>query len=40
MMQKAGFLDKLGQENICADIDLSLARAREILGEPVESNSD
>jgi SulP family sulfate permease len=36
MMQKAGFLDKLGQENICADIDLSLARAREILGDSNE----
>jgi SulP family sulfate permease len=40
MMQKAGFLDKLGQENICADIDLSLARAREILGETNDSASD
>jgi len=40
MMQKAGFLDKLGQENICADIDLSLARAREILGDSNESTSD
>jgi len=31
MMDKAGFLDKLGRENVCADIDLSLARAREII---------
>jgi sulfate permease, SulP family len=31
MMDKAGFLDQLGKENICANIDLSLARAREIL---------
>jgi len=31
MMDKAGFLDQLGRENVCADIDLSLARAREIL---------
>ncbi len=34
MMDKAGFLDRLGRENVCADIDLSLARAREILGLP------
>jgi SulP family sulfate permease len=39
MMQKAGFLDKLGQENICADIDHSLARAREILGDSNEPTS-
>lgn len=34
MMDKAGFLDRLGKENVCANIDLSLARAREILGLP------
>ncbi len=34
MMDKAGFLDRLGKENVCADIDLALARAREILGLP------
>jgi SulP family sulfate permease len=34
MMDKAGFLDRLGRENVCADIDLSLARAREILAPP------
>lgn len=31
MMDKAGFLDRLGRENVCADIDLALARARELL---------
>jgi len=31
MMDKAGFVDRLGRENICANIDASLARAREIL---------
>jgi sulfate permease, SulP family len=31
MMDKAGFLDRLGKENVCADIDLALARSREIL---------
>jgi SulP family sulfate permease len=34
MMDKAGFLDRLGRENCCADIDLALARAREILHPP------
>ncbi len=31
MMDKAGFLDRLGRENVCADIDMALARSREIL---------
>jgi SulP family sulfate permease len=31
-LTRAGLLDKLGLENVCADIDASLARAREILG--------
>src|ERR1044072_2148556 len=34
MMGKAGFLDRLGRENVCANIDLALARSREILGLP------
>jgi SulP family sulfate permease len=34
MMDKAGFLDRLGRENVCANIDLALARSREILGLP------
>jgi SulP family sulfate permease len=34
MMDKAGFLDRLGRENVCANIDLSLARSREILHLP------
>ncbi|HEX5219729.1 MAG TPA: sulfate permease [Verrucomicrobiae bacterium] len=40
MMDKAGFLDRLGKENVCANIELSLARAREILGLPPASPSD
>jgi SulP family sulfate permease len=36
MMDKAGFLDRLGRENVCADMALALARAREILGLPPE----
>jgi SulP family sulfate permease len=34
MMDKAGFLDAIGRENVCGDIDLALARARAILGLP------
>ena len=30
-MDRAGFLDRLGRENVCAHIDAALARAREIL---------
>jgi SulP family sulfate permease len=35
MMDKAGFLDQLGRENVCANIDLALARARELLNIPL-----
>jgi SulP family sulfate permease len=38
VMDKAGFLDRIGRENVCAHIDAALARAREILRLPaVES---
>ncbi len=37
MMDKAGFLDRIGRENVCADIDLALARSREILNLPAAS---
>ena len=40
MMDKAGFLDRLGRENVCANIELSLARSREILGLPPAPPSD
>jgi len=40
MMDKAGFLERLGRENICADLEHSLERAREILGLPPEVSSD
>jgi SulP family sulfate permease len=40
MMDKAGFLDRLGRENVCANIELSLARSREILGLPSVSSAD
>lgn len=31
VMSRAGFLDRLGEENVVADLDSGLARAREIL---------
>ena len=34
VMDKAGFLDRIGRENVCAHIDAALARSREILGLP------
>ncbi len=40
MMDKAGFLDRLGRENICADLEHSLERAREILGLPPVATED
>jgi SulP family sulfate permease len=32
VMENAGFLDRLGRENVCAHLDAALARARELLG--------
>ncbi len=40
MMDKAGFLDQLGRENICANLEHALERAREILGLPPEPPND
>lgn len=36
VMDKAGFLDRIGRENVCADVEAALKRAREILGLPPE----
>lgn len=33
VMSKAGFLERLGDENVCADIDTSLQRARQLLAQ-------
>ena len=33
VMDKACFLDRIGRENVCANIDAALQRAREILAE-------
>jgi SulP family sulfate permease len=32
MLEKAGFFDALGRENVCADLETAVARARELLG--------
>ena len=40
MMSKADFLDRLGKENVCANIEHSLARSREILGLPPVPSSE
>jgi SulP family sulfate permease len=40
MMDKAGFLDRLGRENVTANIELALVRAREILGLPQMRSAD
>lgn len=34
VMENAGFIDRLGRENVCPHIAAALARAREILGLP------
>jgi SulP family sulfate permease len=34
VMERAGFIDRLGRENVCPHIDAALDRAREILGLP------
>ena len=34
VMEKAGFLDRIGRDNVCPHVDAALARAREILGLP------
>jgi SulP family sulfate permease len=34
VMEKAGFLERLGRENVCPHVDAALARARAILGLP------
>ena len=40
VMDNSGFLDRIGRENVCAHIDASLERARQILGLPPGANVD
>src|SRR5262249_10495454 len=34
VMEKAGFLDRIGRENVCPHVEAALGRARELLGLP------
>jgi SulP family sulfate permease len=40
LMDRSGFFDRLGLENVCPHIEASLARAREILGLPIPTPSE
>lgn len=40
VMERAGFLDRIGHENVCPHVDAALARAREILGLPPAPETD
>jgi len=40
VMERAGFIERLGRENVCPNIDASLDRAREILGLPPAKRVD
>ena len=40
MMDKAGFLDRIGRDNVVDNIDAALARSRDILGLPPAPPSD
>lgn len=38
-LDNAGFLDAVGRDNVCADMETSLARARELLAKPARQRS-
>jgi sulfate permease, SulP family len=40
LMEKAGFLDRIGRDNVCPHIEAALARSRVILGLPPASSTD
>jgi len=40
VMERAGFVDRIGRENVCPHIDAALARARVLLGLPPASPTD
>jgi SulP family sulfate permease len=33
-MERSGFIDRLGLQNLCADLDHALVRARELIDSP------
>ena len=35
-MERSGFIDRVGLQNLCADLDQALARARELLNSPAQ----
>ena len=39
-MEKAGFLDRIGRDNVCPHIEAALGRARVILGLPPAASTD
>jgi SulP family sulfate permease len=40
LMEKAGFLDRIGRDNVCPHIEAALARSRVILGLPPAASID
>src|SRR6266853_476171 len=40
VMERAGFIDRLGRDNVCPHIDAALARARAILRLPPVAQTD
>ena len=40
VMDRAGFLERIGKDNVCAHIDAALGRARQILGLPPAPPTD
>jgi sulfate permease, SulP family len=40
LMEKAGFLDRIGRDNVCPHIEAALGRARVILGLPPVASTD
>jgi len=38
VMDNAGFLDRLGRDNVCAHLDAALERARELLRSPANAS--
>jgi len=40
LMEKAGFLDRIGRDNVCPHIQAALARSRVILGLPPATSTD
>jgi sulfate permease, SulP family len=35
LMERSGFLERVGAEQVCADLESSVARARELVARPI-----